>query len=217
MREIVRDSFGVIGKPSDKWQHDHSIFFNRRSEMGFSGDKGHNLVAGLVGRELFELVYPQWWGGQGKVSQASLTQKVNNKTYEPGSNFACLIPHPSWYSNESKDVSQRQTLPIANEGQYGENNVQVSQPHHQVFAGHRKEKIDPVSMIAAGVRTEGSYYRNMARAFDPSTFYGVDGTINGGSEPVYPLYRDHPYTPPPHIPQARDPTLRSLYSKPSKV
>lgn len=207
----MRDGFGVIGKPSDKWYNDQSVFFNRRSEMGFSGDKGASIVAGMFGRELFDLIYPQWWGGQGKVSQPAPTEKVNNKMYEAGSNFAHLMTHPGMNTAKIPEVASTSNY---QSGQ--EQPVACVRQRPVTSALLNKERLDPVSMRVAGIPTEGCYYRNVSRAFDPSTFYGLEGTINGGGEPVYPLYKDPEFTPPPHIPQARDPTLRSLYPKRSK-
>ena len=212
IREIVRDSFGIISRPSDKWQMDGSYFFNRRSEMGFSNNKGHQMIAGMFGRELFELIYPNWWGGQGKSSEASPTEKVNNKPYESGSNFARMIPHPGWansiYASAQNNVNTNQQ-----QSQFQDYRDEVIQTNIRPPTVHItiKHKIDPVILEAAGVPTQSMNYRIPHCPFDPSTYYSPQGVINGGGEPVYPTYKEHDFHPPAHIPQVRDPTLRSLY------
>lgn len=223
IRDIIRDSFGIIAKPSGKWQHDHGYFFNRRSEMGFIGDRGTNIVAGLFGRELFDLIYPGWWGGQGKVSQGLLTEKVNNKVYEPGSNFAKLISRPGWDNladtRDSKTFTNTLEAPVhvqehnlEGTWQQGTETRTTTQYVPHSTSHPIKTVVDPVTMQAAGVPTHGFGHLVKPNPFDPNTFYGFDGLINGGGQPIHPHLKPHPYTPPPHIPQMRDPTLRSLYA-----
>ena len=214
IRDIVRDSFGIIGKPSDKWTHDQSYFFNRRSEMGFTRDNGVNLVAGMFGRELFELIYPNWWGGQGKASHAPLTQKVNDKIYEPGTNFARYINRPGWNDSVPADTINQRTIEFTQTAQNPENlqsEYKQIVPHSTRYP--EKELIDPISMTVAGVPTGGFRPHVMQNTFNPNNYYGFDGLLNGGGHPVYPTYKPHEFQPPAHIPQVRDPTLRSLYQK----
>lgn len=68
---------GIIAKPSDKWHSDTAYFFNRRSEMGFT-DPDTVLLRGLFGQALQAIIYPRWWGGNGKISEAPITDKVTS-------------------------------------------------------------------------------------------------------------------------------------------
>lgn len=182
--------------------------------MGFNKANGENIVAGMFGRELFELIYPNWWGGQGKISQTPTTQKVNEKDYEPGSNFATFINRPGWHVPATPDILNQRTMDF-NQTAQSQDVQQSGEKMTNYHQSHRivKETVDPVSMIVAGVPTGGLRPHLMHRAFDPDTFYGSNGLLNGGGEPVYPTYRPHHFQPPAHIPQVRDPTLRSLYPK----
>lgn len=182
--------------------------------MGFTRDRGQHIVAGMFGRELFDLIYPQWWGGQGLASQLSPTDKVNNKAYEPGSNFAALMQHPLSATRHYDEENLQSEVAKQGSVQNTEDLHMARRPVTSALL--RKERIDPVSMKVAGVATAGYDYRNVVRNFDPYTYYGLEGTINGGGEPVYPIFKRHEFNPPAHIPQVRDPTLRSLYPKPAK-
>jgi len=98
IREIIRGVLAYFPKPSDRWHQDPTYFFNRRSEMGFKKDNSAELLHGLFGAALYDLIYPKWWGGQGLSDPDRLPAKVTSKAYEPGTNCAAQLVRPDWHN-----------------------------------------------------------------------------------------------------------------------
>lgn len=129
--------------------------------MGFK-DTDTALLAGLFGQALYDVVYPKWWGGQGKASEVPITAKVNEQMYRPGSNCAGGIRGSSWQRTMGAEIDS--TIP----------------------KGIRpKDKIDVTQMTPAGMhssykpRTGGPRKRGDPYNVDPeNAFCGAGNAIN---------------------------------------
>lgn len=129
--------------------------------MGFK-ETDNPILAGLFGQALYDVIYPKWWGGQGKLSEEPITAKVNEQMYRRGSNPAGELAAPQWQSN------------------YGDS-LEVT-----VAKGPRpKEKVDVTKMIPAGMhssyrpRTGGPRKRGDPYNLDDSGhFLGAGRAIN---------------------------------------
>lgn len=129
--------------------------------MGFK-DTDAALLAGLFGQALYDVVYPKWWGGQGKASEMPVTAKVNEQIYRPGSNYAGGIRGSSWQRSMGAEIES--TIP----------------------KGVRpKERVDVTQMTPAGMhssykpRTGGPKKRGDPYNLDPdNAFCGAGNAIN---------------------------------------
>jgi hypothetical protein len=129
--------------------------------MGFS-DTYTALLAGLFGQALYDVIYPKWWGGQGKLSEEPITAKVNEQVFRQGSNAIGDVAIPSWQRNYGATLDV--TIP----------------------KGPRpKEKIDVTQMIPAGMhssykpRTGGPKKRGDPYNLDESgAFVGAGNAVN---------------------------------------
>ena len=70
--------------------------------MGFK-DPETAVLAGLFGEALYDVIYPKWWGGQGKSSEVPVTGKVNEVSFLPGANGAEFVPHATWDRSVSRE------------------------------------------------------------------------------------------------------------------
>lgn len=66
--------------------------------MGFKFENSAEMLYGLFGAALYDLIYPRWWGGQGLNDPDRIPAKVTSKAYEPGTNCAIQITRPDWHS-----------------------------------------------------------------------------------------------------------------------
>jgi len=150
IKDIFRRAMGILAKPSDKWHNDPSVFFNRRSEWGFK-DTETALLAGLFGQALYDIIYPRWWGGQGKLSEVKITDKVSNMPFLKGSNTAGLQACSPYDFTSTGDYSSPS------------NKVKGAAP-----------KVDPSKMAPAGMssdfvpRTGGPKKRKDPYGLDPT-------------------------------------------------
>jgi hypothetical protein len=116
----------------------------------------------MFGQALYDVVYPKWWGGQGKASEEPVTAKVNEQVFRHGSNAIGAEAVPQW--QRSYGASLEVTVP----------------------KGPRpKERVDVTKMVPAGMhssykpRTGGPKKRGDPYNLDESgNFAGAGKAIN---------------------------------------
>lgn len=65
--------------------------------------EGNNLVSifGKALKDLYQVIYPGWWGGSGKQSEEEVTCKVNNLPFQVGSTaFKTIFENNRQYKHQ---------------------------------------------------------------------------------------------------------------------
>ena len=168
VKKLLQDTFGILARAPHSWATDQSYFFTRRSEQGFG--HGYNsspeFLAALFGSAYIDMIYPKWWGGQGRVSDVATVEKVSEKKFEPGTNCAHEI-----YSK--RDFLQSTRQPGGEES--GDPRREARQPEQPGKPGKpssQPPRAEPGLLPVAGKATVQPQHLRTQRAFDPSSFYG---------------------------------------------
>ena len=189
VKEMFDHTFGVLAKAPADWSKDPSYFFTRRTEQGFKKDGSSvspEYLASIFGQELFDIVYPKWWGGQGKVSDKVLTEKPFNRAYEPGSNFAdeIMLKHSLFRAeNQNRNLPENQNSHIKSKVKEEIHQEEAPAPQDRPHSHNRttlrnKPQIKPEELYPAGRVTVRPQNFNTARPFDTSSYYGKNSSFN---------------------------------------
>lgn len=174
VKQLLQDSFGILAKSPHSWARDQSYFFNRRSEQGFG--RGYNtspeFLATLFGSAYIDMIYPKWWGGQGRVSDTFAVQKVSEKQFEPGTNCAHEIFDKREFLKATRRQDSDEKVDRQLELRPADNLQETKRP------AYHKPQVDPGLLPVAGKASVAPRQMYTQRAFDPSSFYGENSGFN---------------------------------------